>query len=94
MTTAAGIVVTGLGAVLPWTRPEGRFNNPTLERYRAGSARAYRPAGYLLMAAGVLTIVLAWLSPTAAMIVGIGSLVAAFGLIAVRGIRSAASPRD
>ena len=23
MTTAAGIVVTGLGAVLPWTRPEG-----------------------------------------------------------------------
>ena len=53
-----------------------------------------RPAGYLLMAAGVLTIVLAWLSPTAAMIVGIGSLVAAFGLIAVRGIRSAASSRD
>ena len=94
MTTAAGIVVTGLGAVLPWTRPEGRFNNPTLERYRAGSARAYRPAGYLLMAAGVLTIVLAWLSPTAAMIVGIGSIVAAFGLIAVRGIRSAASPRN
>lgn len=45
-------------------------------------------------AAGVLTIVLAWLSPTAAMIVGVGSLVAAFGLIAVRGIRSAASSRN
>lgn len=94
MKTAAGIVVIGLGAVLPWTRPEGRFNNSTLEHYRAGSARAYRPAGYLLMAAGVLTIVLAWLSPTTAMIVGIGSLVAAFGLIAVRGIRSAASSRN
>jgi hypothetical protein len=46
------------------------------------------------MAAGVLTIVLAWLSPAAAMIVGIGSLVAAFGLIAVRGIRSAISSRN
>ena len=46
------------------------------------------------MAAGVLTIVLAWLSPTAAMIVSVSSLVVAFGLIAVRGIRSAASPRD
>lgn len=93
MGSVAGLVVIGLGAVLPWTRPEGRFEHAALERYRAGSSRAYRPAGYLLMAGGLLTIILAWLSPTAAMVVGVGSVVAAFGLVLVRGLLSAVAKR-
>lgn len=88
MGTVIGVVLIALGSLLPWTRPEGHFHNATLERFRAGSSRAYRPASYLLMTAGAATMVLAWVSQTLTMVVGVGAVALAFGFIAWRGLRA------
>ncbi|WP_289020078.1 hypothetical protein [uncultured Ornithinimicrobium sp.] len=92
MVTAVGVVLIGLGVVLPLTRPEGRFTNSTAERARAASAKTYRAAGYWLALCGFAVIVLAWISSQAAMVVGVGGLVLAFAAIIVTGLRAALRP--
>lgn len=86
--TAVGAILVGLGIVLPLTRPEGHFDNSTIERFRAASATTYRLAGYGLALCGLLVIALAWVSSPAAMIVGVGGVILAYGATIATGLRA------
>lgn len=88
MGTVFGATLAGLGVLLPLTRTSGSFQHETLERYRKGSSRAYRPASYLLMSAGVIVTCCSWSAPGIAVVVGTASVAVAFGIIAVQGLRA------
>lgn len=81
---AAGLLIVCLGVAAPLFAPGGSYTG-RLERFRAAQGGAYRAAGLFLVLAGIATAVAAALDPRVAMIVGVGSVGAAFlavGLVA------------
>lgn len=82
--TAIGVFLILLGIALQWVSPQAVTGSEVEARLRIAQRRAYRRVAPIIMsAAGVATIIAAWLAPAAAMPIAIGGVILLFATIAL-----------